>query len=263
MKTRPIAKTCALTLISAAASLACDSKSEPASERTAPPELATAKAAASAAPVSAESSLKIASEGMASFLIDAPLEKIKGKANKFGGAFTLNHDDIRKSTGQVEVDLKSLETHTFDDEDKNATQTGHAHNWMELGDDVDPKQREENRWVRFTIRSIESEASRLADLEVIDGERKAEVMATGDLWLHGISEPKKIPLIVTFVGAEVPPRSVRVATKSPLEISLAKHDIKPRDLAGRFLQGALEKVGDKIVDNVQVSFEFTAEVANQ
>jgi hypothetical protein len=34
--------------------------------------------------------------------------------------------------------------------------------------------------------------------------------------------------------------------------------VKPRDITGKFLQGALEKVGDKIVDRVQISLKLRA-----
>jgi hypothetical protein len=49
-----------------------------------------------------------------------------------------------------------------------------------------------------------------------------------------------------------------VTTLEPLPLSLKEHDIKPRDVAGKFLNGALEKVGKKIDDVVQISLDVTA-----
>jgi hypothetical protein len=51
---------------------------------------------------------------------------------------------------------------------------------------------------------------------------------------------------------------LRIVTAEPLRLSLKEHDIKPRDVAGKFLNGALEKIGQKIDDTVQVSIDFTA-----
>jgi len=49
-----------------------------------------------------------------------------------------------------------------------------------------------------------------------------------------------------------------VGKSEPLKLSLKEHDIKPRDLAGKFLAGALEKVGQKIDDTVQISLDLKA-----
>ena len=54
------------------------------------------------------------------------------------------------------------------------------------------------------------------------------------------------------------PTAFRIRTVSPMAVSLKGYDIKPRDLAGRFLSGALEKVGNKIIDIAQVSLDITA-----
>ena len=43
-----------------------------------------------------------------------------------------------------------------------------------------------------------------------------------------------------------------------MPVSLKEHDVKPRDVAGKFLAGSLEKVGDKITDTAQVSMTVDA-----
>jgi hypothetical protein len=82
--------------------------------------------------------------------------------------------------------------------------------------------------------------------------------ARGDLWIHGVSSPKTVKLIARFEGAPGAPSGVHVTTAEPLRLSLREHDIKPRDIAGKFLNGALEKVGKKIDDTVQVSLDLFA-----
>ena len=84
------------------------------------------------------------------------------------------------------------------------------------------------------------------------------VSARGELWVHGVSSPKAIKLSASFQGPPAAPTALHVTTVEPLILSLKEHDIKPRDVAGKFLNGALEKVGKKIDDVVQISLDVTA-----
>lgn len=233
---------------------ACEEKNEaPPPARVAPPEQAAAPAESAKAQTFA-----VAEKGSATFLIDAPLEKIKGEALKFRGRIDVNPAQLSEARGQVEVDLTTLSTHTFDDKDKNAKQTEHARNWLELGGDVPEKERGENQWVRFTITSVTATPGSLGDTQVVDGKRRVEVSAQGDFWLHGVTSKKTAKLALLFSGDATSPGEVTVQTLEPLRVSLKEHDVKPRDLAGKFLQGALEQVGEKIVDEVQLTLEFKA-----
>jgi polyisoprenoid-binding protein YceI len=226
-------------------------KDDPAQARVAPPSASAA--------VTSEAGFHVAEHGTASFLIDAPLEKIKGRSEKLRGNLAVDPVDLTRTRGEVDVDLAALATTTFDDASKNSSQTEHAHNWFEIGNDVDAKRREENRWARFTLRSVDQvSAARLADAPEKGGERTVNIAAQGDLWLHGVSAPKTLKLVATFQGPPAAPTGVHLVTAEPLRLSLKEHDIKPRDVAGTFLAGALEKVGQKIDDVVQVSLDFTA-----
>jgi polyisoprenoid-binding protein YceI len=218
-----------------------------------------APAASAGGAVAGQSRLQFSS-GTATFLIDAPLEKIKGRSTKVRGNLDVDPANLKASKGTVEIDLDDLKTETFEDADKNKAQTGHSHNWLEIGPDVEAKTREENRWVRFTIKSIEEvSAAKLADAELKNGERAITARASGDLWLHGVSSPKTVKVAVTFGGPPEAPASVHVVSTEPLRISLKEHDVKPRDLAGKFLAGSLEKIGQKIDDSVQISLDLKAE----
>jgi polyisoprenoid-binding protein YceI len=240
---------CAAAAIAAFASHC--SKEQPSPTRTAPPPSANAPSANAGS-----TRFDIDATGEATFLIDAPLEKIKGRSGKLRGYLDIDPKNLRAVGGSVEVDLDDLVTTTFDDPTKNKTQTEHAHNWLEIGSDVEAKRREENRWARFTIHAIEpAAANTVAAATERDGERQVSVEARGDLWVHGVTSPKTLHLDVSFVGPAVAPKLVRFRSSRPLSISLREHDVKPRDLAGKFLSGALEKVGQKIDDTVQVSFD--------
>src|SRR5262249_3362142 len=91
-----------------------------------------------------------------------------------------------------------------------------------------------------------------------DGERTVNVVARGDLWLHGAAAAKTVKLVATFQGPPGALTRLHLTTAEPIMVSLREHDVKPRDVAGKFLSGALEKVGKKIDDAVQISLDITA-----
>jgi polyisoprenoid-binding protein YceI len=191
----------------------------------------------------------VASAGTATFLIDAPLEKIKGRWNRFGGRLNIDFSDLNATRGEVTMDLSTLKTTTFGNPGKDGRQTGHALNWMEIGPDVTPELRKKNMTARFVIESVSGATG-------ASGTQK--VAAKGKLTLHGITLPKTVNLVVTIEGQKDAPTSVRIKTASPMRVSLKGHDVKPRDLAGRFLAGALERVGEKVTDSTQVMIDVTA-----
>lgn len=222
-------------------------------KRTAPPPAPSA----SAAVASGAARFRISEKGSATFLIDAPLEKAKGHWTKFRGAVDLDTTDLTKSHGEVDLDLDDLKTETFGDREKDTAQTEHAHNWLEIG--ADAKERESNRWARFTFTSVESAIpAKLSDAPELNGARAVKIVAKGDMWLHGVTSPKTVKLTVTMGGPVSAPTSLEITTDEPLRISLKEHDVKPRDVAGKFLNGALEKVGKKLDDTAQVSLDIFA-----
>jgi len=244
----------AALLLQTASLAACSKKEEPATKRVAPPT-----ASSEQVPSDGSETYRLASGGNASFLIDAPLEKIKGRVTNLRGHIELHPSQLAATRGEIDVDLDSLKTTTFDDVDKNAKQTEHSHNWLELGNDVDPKEREENRWARFSLRNLQAAGvTKLSDVALTDGQRTLAFTAEGEFWLHGVSVRKTVRLSVAFRGGAEAPTELEVKTLEPLGVSLREHDVKPRDVAGKFLQGALEKVGQKIDDKVQITLKFTA-----
>jgi len=229
----------------------CSKEPKQAPERKAPP------AASSRAPSTPQAkTFAIVETGKASFVINAPLEKIRGVATGFRGELSIDAEKLFRSRGEIDVDLATLTTDTFDDQSKNVRQTEHAHNWLGLGGDVPDKERRQNQWVRFTLKSLTSVPDKLADAPLANGRRTIKAEVSGTLWLHGVAVPKTVQAKVSFGGPAAAPTDVEVSTVSPLLISLREHDVKPRDLAGKFLQGALEKIGDKIVDQVKISLEL-------
>ncbi|MGH7286371.1 MAG: YceI family protein [Polyangiaceae bacterium] len=195
--------------------------------------------------------------GKGSFLIDAPLEKIKGMSEEVTGYLDVNPKELAKSGGVVKVRLSTLKTSTFDDTDKNVAQTEHARNWMEVGNDSAPETRMKYEWATLTVTSIEATPASLADAK--DGVVKAKV--SGDLAIHGATSKETIPVTLTFKGPADAPTELDIKTDEPMAVSMKEHDVKPRDKVGGFLNGALDRIGKKIDDKVQVSFDGVSKVS--
>ena len=252
---RSAAPTCSASLCSQRWGTAC-SKDEPAAARTAPP---AASAAGRRRPPPPDSGVSRSPPGRPTSSSTRRSKRSKGAPPKCAERSDVDPADLKTGKGQIEVDLEDLKTETFGDAEKDTSQTGHAKNWFEIGPDVEAKRREENRWVRFTIKAIDdANPVKLAAAEAKNGQRSVTVQATGDLWLHGVTSSKKVNVALTLDGPPEAPTSLRIVTSQPLKVSLKEHDVKPRDLAGKFLSGALEKIGQKIDDTVQISLDLTA-----
>src|SRR5262249_41209688 len=163
----------------------------------------------------------------------------------------------------------TLSTHTFNNDD-DASQTKHALTWLEVGEAATPEDREKNRWVVYAIRSIDAVAP---DVDVTkipstkqDGEdvRVVTLTAKGDLLLHGHKvEGREVPLEARLhypSGAtpDAKPTSIEIKSREPLHITLAEHDIKPRDTFGKLAQGSLGLLGTKVANVADVTFDLKA-----
>ncbi len=216
-------------------------------------------AASSAPKAKSATRYSVATEGRVNVTIDAPLEKFKGETNKLSGVLDIDPGDLSAARGELVADLDAFVTSTFGDADKDESQTEHAKNWFELGEKVEPQKRDDYKMARFTIKKVESVSSpSIATAAERDGARTVTMNVAGDLRVHGRSAPKTVRLEVRFTGPADAPTEISFKTLEPLTASLSEHDVKPRDLSGRFLAGALEKVGKKMDDKAQISVEGRA-----
>jgi len=244
-----------LALVLAVGLLAC--KKDP--EVTAVKETPAPIAAESKTVAAGKRRFAVQQAGKVSVTIDAPLEKFKGQTEKLSGVFDVDLGDLKATSGELVGDLDAFVTHTFGDADKDESQTEHAKNWFEIGEKVAPAKRDDYRMARFTVESIDSvSAPNLAAVKEQDGVRTVHFTATGTLRVHGRPSKKKVEVDATFKGPPDAPTEIAFRTTQPVIASLSEHDVKPRDLTGQFLAGALEKVGKKLDDKAQVHIEARA-----
>lgn len=258
-----------LSLVALTLALAgCDKKDpapqQPTSTEAKPATTAattTASAAAAATPASAPAAghkrLAIAT-GKASFLIDAPLEKIKGETSEAKGFIDLDVADLTRSKGEVSFRLTSLKTTTFGDASKDDSQGDHARNWMEVGKDSPADKRAKFEWATFTVKSVSTATPKLADVKEVGGARSFDAKLTGAFVLHGVSSDKTFTVKIVAKGPGDAPTELSLTTSEPWPVSLKEHDVAPRDKIGSLLAGALDRIGKKIDDKVQISLAATA-----
>jgi hypothetical protein len=207
--------------------------------------------------------------GATSIDMPAPKEHIKATTEASAGSIDVDLANLANTRGEVKIDLTTLSTHTFGNDD-DVSQTKHARTWLEVGDAASAEDREKNRWVVYAIRAIDAVAPS-ADVTKITpakegGEdvRVVTLTAKGDLLLHGHKVEDRAATIEARLhypsGAapESKPTRIEIKSKEPLRITLAEHDVKPRDTFGKLAKGSLGLLGTKVADVADVTLDLKA-----
>lgn len=203
---------------------------------------------------------EVGGDGKVSIDMPAPNEHIKASAKKTGGEISIDPTNLAATRGSVKVDLTTLKTFTFNDSGKDTKQTEHALNWLEVGTLVTPEEKEKNRFIVFTIKSVEGlNATDLTKVTAgADGARVVTATAKGEVLLHGKTSQREAQLSVTFKGPADKPTSVDIKTTKPLKVVLADHDVKPRDNLGKLAQASFNLLGTKVANEADISLELSA-----
>ncbi|MFO0669308.1 MAG: hypothetical protein U0235_06730 [Polyangiaceae bacterium] len=246
----------------------CDKKEDSKPTTTTSPAATSAAAitpppAASVAAASANAkSFAVAADGKVSIDMPAPNEHIKASAQKAAGELSIDPTNLAATRGAVKVDLTTLKTFTFGDAGKDAKQTDHALNWLEVGSLVTPEEREKNRFIVFTVLGVEGLGHRSheggADQDGADDVRTVSAKVKGEVFLHGKKAAREAEVTVTFRGPADKPTRVDIKTVKPFQVVLADHDVKPRDDVGKIAQKAFNLLGTKVADVAAVSLELSA-----
>jgi len=250
--------------------LGCDDKktapSAPAASSLAP------STASSGAPVAAKA-LKLVIDPKSTTSIDmpAPNEHIKAVTDGATGTLEIDPHDLATARGDVKADLTTLTTKTFADAEKDKTQTVHARTWLEVADGESGKLPDDlktsNRYASYAIRSVENlSATDLAKVPATkdgaDEIRTVTATTKGELLVHGHKVDKDADVEVTFryaPGASADkPKGVTIKSKKPFRVTLAEHDVKPRDGLGKIAKGAFNLLGTKVAETADVSLDLRA-----
>jgi hypothetical protein len=174
--------------------------------------------------------------------IDMPglKEHIKADTTAAKGAVDVVGNDLAQSRGTILIDLATLSTSTFGNDD-DATQTKHARTWLEVV--VDGKTNEDMRWATLAIRSIDGlsgfDLSKVAPTkDGTDDLRSVDMVVHGDLLIHGHKLQKDVPVTVAFrypsgAAPTSEPTRVDIKSKAPMRVVLKEVDVQPRDTVGQ------------------------------
>lgn len=201
--------------------------------------------------------------------IDMPglKEDIKADTTAATGSLAVDTANLANSRGEVKIDLSTLATHTFDDAEKNASQTRHARTWLEAV--VDGKASEAHRWAVFAVRAVDDLSA--MDLSTVarsrDGKDEVRVVTAtvhGEVLVHGHKVNRDVPVVLTFryppeaaPSSGASPVALRIQTRQPMRLVLKEHEIVPRDPIGTALQWTATLVS-KVAQTADVSVDLTA-----
>lgn len=266
MKTWTIVALGAPFVCGAAASTGCDKK-----ENIPIAPAASSLAPSTVAPTAMTMKFAVDSKGTTSIDMPAPKEHIKATTEGAAGNLDVDLKNIAASRGEVKIDLSMLTTKTFGDKDQDSAQTTHARCWLDVADceeaKLDPKMKEANRYAVYAIRSIESpsatDVTKVPATKVGDDEVRTITMTTkGELLVHGHKVDREAPVEVSFYypvgGAPEKPKSMTFKTKTPLNVKLAEHDVKPHDKFGKVAKEAFNLLGTKVADEAAITLEIKA-----
>ncbi len=229
----------------------------------------TAAALEAAKPKSAQAvSVEIVKDtSQVSFVMDAPLEKIRGKVNgATTGTIQVDPTDLTRSTGLIRIDIGGIELFQavadengqFGAEKKSDLQNQHARAWLEISDDAPPADRQENRVVQFKIDAVRDASAR--DLTKLTGrERKVTATVAGSFRLHRRKVEKSARVEITFKYAGDRLESATFRTLEPVVVALEAHDVRPREAFGKLAQKTLAALAPKVAKEARVSFELQAQ----
>ena len=191
-------------------------------------------------------------------------EHIKADTTAATGTLDVAAKDLAQSRGLVRIDLTTLATHTFGNDD-DATQTKHALTWLEVT--VGEKTSEEMRWADFAIRGIDGASA--ADLTKVeptkdggDDVRTVTMTVHGDVLIHGHRIQKDGLVGVAFrypsgAAADSRPTRIEIKSKEPMHVVLKELDVRPRDPAGQLLDWTAKLVS-KVAETADVTVDIQA-----
>lgn len=230
----------------------------------------TASALASSAPPPTAKVVKYTFDTKSKTSIDmvAPKERIKAFTEGGSGELQIDLMNFTNTRGEAKADLKSITMTHWPDAKDNASQSEHARTWLEVADKLPDDVKTPNRWAVFAIRGIEgvSEPNVTKIPVTKDGADDVRIVtckAKGEFLVHGhkVDKELELELKLRYAPGAKPddkPTSIDVKTTKPFEVTLAEHDVKPRDDFGKIAKGAFNLLGTKVGEVANVSLEFRA-----
>ena len=231
------------------------SREEKRPERTEPWPAPCAVPSGSARPATGRAHYEVEKSDI-TFALPAKRATPRGRLPTATGRFEIDFENPARSSGSLRVDLALIELEGGDAEGGTADGTRRALEWLELGAEIPAADREARRFATFSLRALE-------DTD-IGGRRPRAVRpnfsatVVGELSLHGVRSPVRVPVSLEFGPLDTPPpRRLVIRSRHPLVVPLGVHDIRPRDARGVLVARELTLLGESVGREAKVSFELT------
>jgi hypothetical protein len=255
------------SLLLGALCLACSKSEPPPPERTEPwPAQPVASVARGA-----EHRVKLRIDDRCDLRLELPAREAtpRGNLQVARGTLELNLLDLEQSRGTIEVDVGSI---VMDQEVDGSADTwdAEARAWLDVGANRPEAERERQRWAKYEITSISElsataahEGKRVPAAEAPDAAPAAEqrlvsATLTGQFSLHGfrLERSLRVRAFFSYAAAAVRgavPSALRVELAKPLAVSLAAHDIQPRDATGVLVAQKTKWLGVRVGREARVN----------
>ena len=206
-------------------------------------------------------------DSQATFLMEAPIEKIRGRLGEssVSGELDLDLHHLSSSTGVLRIDISELElfqtkaddSGKFGEEVKNDKQNDHARAWLEIDEDAPPNDREKNRRVQFAITKVQASTEDLAATE--SGVVTADLTVQGRLTLHQQTREVSGKLNAEFTMAQGKVVSAHIKTAESIPVRFEDYDVRPREAFGIIAKATLSVLSEKVAQVAEVSLDLHAQ----
>jgi polyisoprenoid-binding protein YceI len=235
--------------------LAC-SREQKRPERTEPWPAPCAVPSASARPATERARYEVEKIDI-TFELPAKRATPRGRLPAATGRFEVDYENPERSSGSLRIDLGLIELEGGDGEGGTTDATRRALEWLELGAEIPAAEREARRFATFSLRALQD--TNIGGLGRRRGGQPPHFSATvvGDLSLHGVRAPVRVPVSLEFgpLGA-APPQRLVIRSRRPLVVPLGVHDIRPRDARGVLVARELTLLGESVGREAKVTFEL-------
>lgn len=228
----------------------------------------SASALVTSAPPSSAKVIAYAIDPASKTTIDMPgiKEHIKADTDAASGSLQVDVTNLANTRGEVKIDLTTLKTHTFGD-DRDGSQTNHARNWLEVGEQTAADVKKLNHDALFAIKSVDkisaADVSKVAATKDGDDDvRTVTATVHGEFLVHGHKANKDVPIEARFhypsgAAADSKPTKIDIKSTEPLHVTLKEHDVHPRDNIGKLTDWTANLIS-KVAETADVTLDLHA-----
>lgn len=156
--------------------------------------------------------------------------RITGQLDRLTSTLTFDPVHVERTRGSVRADLLDLELSAGARDEADPSLLARAFRWLEIDASRPEEDRERDRWAEVRVVGFEPPSERAGS----NRRRASRVSAFAEVTLHRFRVPLTLDLEVELLSdTDAGISRLRARTRRPFVVSLAAHDILPRDATGQ------------------------------